>query len=72
MNKTNFNSVGDYLKAALTELKKGEHDQLASSLFQEGNYNYKYIATIEEVIKHLISDVEIVRIRWGTNDEQED
>ena len=62
--KTNFKTVEGFLKAALTELKKGEHDQLSSSLWQEGNYLYKYVATMEEAIRHLISDTEIIRIRW--------
>ena len=65
--KTNFKTVEGFLKAALTELKKGEHDQLSSNLSRPSDragYDMHYVATYEEAITDLIEGVEIIRLRW--------
>jgi hypothetical protein len=71
MTETNFIQVKAFLKAALTELKKGEHDQLSSGLSKPSDrsgYDYHYIITIEEAIKELVSNVESIRLSWGLSE----
>jgi hypothetical protein len=63
---TNFNRAKAFLKAALTELKKDEHDQLTSALRRVSKVRQDswYSATYEEAIQILISGIEIIRKRW--------
>ena len=56
--ETNFNLAAGFLKAALTELKKGEHDQLSSS----------GVDTIEERILSLIESCYNIKKRWESDD----
>ena len=55
--ETDFDKVIKHFKDALTELEKGEHDQLAS-FYKEG-YHCKY-----EILNKLIKDTSCLKIRW--------
>ena len=56
--ETNFNLAAGFLKAALTELKKGEHDQLSSVGTN----------TIEETILGLIESCYNLKKRWESEE----
>jgi hypothetical protein len=66
LEETNFNRVKAFLKAALTELKKGEHDQLTSALKRMSKVRQDswFMATYEEAINLIIEGVDIIKERW--------
>ena len=55
--ETDFDKAITHLKDALTELKKGEHDQL-SSFYEQGYHS------TDEIIKSLIKGAYTTKRRW--------